>query len=77
MLSSKEKEELKMEKMVKLVALDGDTLEPLYNVDEDGNPTLDTPLIPLGKALAYQKEAYVYQDRLITGWRNEFIIEGI
>lgn len=66
-----------MEKMVKLVALDSDTLEPLYNVDEDGNPTLDTPFIPLGKALAYQKEAYCYQDRFYTGWRNEFIIEGI
>lgn len=66
-----------MEKMVKLVALDSDTLEPLYNVDEDGNPTLDTPFIPLGKALAYQKEAYSYQDRFSTGWRNEFVIEGI
>ena len=66
-----------MEKMVQLIALDGDTLEPLYNVDEDGNPTLDTPLIPLGKAMAYLKEAYRFQERIEMGWRNEFVIEGI
>lgn len=65
-----------MEKMVQLIALDGDTLVPIYNVDADGNPTFDTPLIPMGKALAYQREAYAYQDRFDTGWRNEFVIEG-
>lgn len=65
-----------MEKMVQLIALDSDTLLPLYNVDGDGNPTFDTPLIPLGKALRFQKEAYDYQDRFETEWRNEFVIEG-
>ena len=64
-----------MEKMVQLIALDGDTFEPIYNVDEDGNPTFDTPLIPIGKAMKYQKEAYRFQEMIETGWRNEFVIE--
>lgn len=67
------------ERLVQLIALDSDTLEPLYNVDYDGNPTLDTPLIPLSKAVGYQKQAYAYQELYDTGmgWRNEFVIEGI
>lgn len=64
-----------MEKLVRLVALDGDTLEPLYDIDGDGNPTFDEALMPLGKARELQKEAYRFQDRLYTGWRNEFVIE--
>lgn len=64
-----------MEKMVRLVAIDSDTLEPLYDIDGDGNPTFNCVLLPFTRALELQKEAYRFQGRVETGWRNDFVIE--
>lgn len=63
-----------MEQMVRLMAVDADTKEPLYNIGEDGEPTFDDERLPLSKALEYQRVAYGYQERVESGWLNDFII---
>lgn len=63
-----------MDKLVRLVAVDSCTLEPLYDTDENGYPSMQEEYIPLWKALDYQKKAYAFQKTIAPCFRDEFII---